>query len=611
MSPLVKARTLLKLGLRNIVAVIWYRLCLRSPRSVVRRLQHPTPSGAFFAPIDQVVLKPDLQPIHNWSDSGLLFSYIPFPIQEGPPEWLRNPVTKKDVANAQLPWWEIADFDPEVGDIKQIWELSRMDWALAMATRAHTDSPSLDRLNAWLNSWCTTNPPYRGPNWKCGQEASIRIMHVAMAAVMLGQEECSTTTVLSFIQMHLKRIAPTIAYAMAQDNNHGTSEAAALFIGGSWLVKQGDRSGLRWQEQGRKWLENRALKLIGPDGSFSQHSVNYHRVMLDTYIMVEVWRTKLGLAAFSSLFYKRLTSASEWLRHMVQAQSGDAPNLGANDGARLLQLTNTTYRDFRPTVQFASVLFSNGKAYAEDGSWNDALRWLGVPLPDLVLSATKSLSADDGGYAMLRRNKAFVLFRYPRFKFRPSQSDALHIDLWINGENMLRDAGTYSYNTDKRWLSYFGGTESHNTIQFDGRDQMPRISRFLFGNWLKTASFTPLREDSQFVSVAASYLDSAGVTHHRGVEMHDSGLKVTDDISGSFTRAVLRWRLSPGDWTLNTDGVCGNDIQIRITSSAPIERLEITQGYESLHYLEKTTLPVLELEVAASATIVTELNWKT
>jgi hypothetical protein len=60
----------------------------------------------------------------------------------------------------ERPWWQIPDFDPVVGDIKLIWELSRMDWVLALAQRARQAEPgALDRLNAWLNDWCMLNPP--------------------------------------------------------------------------------------------------------------------------------------------------------------------------------------------------------------------------------------------------------------------------------------------------------------------------------------------------------------------------------------------------------------------------------------------------------------------
>ena len=49
---------------------------------------------------------------------------------------MRNPLTGQQMPCAERPWWAIPDFDPLVGDIKLLWELSRMDWLLAMAARA-------------------------------------------------------------------------------------------------------------------------------------------------------------------------------------------------------------------------------------------------------------------------------------------------------------------------------------------------------------------------------------------------------------------------------------------------------------------------------------------
>ena len=78
---------------------------------------------------------------------------------------------------------------------------------------------------------------------------------------MLGQVSRPEPGLPALLAVHLKRIAPTLHYAMAQDNNHGTSEAAALFIGGSWLASLGLPGGERWARRGRHWLENRAERL--------------------------------------------------------------------------------------------------------------------------------------------------------------------------------------------------------------------------------------------------------------------------------------------------------------------------------------------------------------
>ena len=86
-----------------------------------------------------------------------------------------------------------------------------------------------------------------------------------------------------FVCQHAERIAPTMLYAVAQDNNHGTSEAAALYVAGLFLARHGDAAaGRRYAALGRRWLEERIGRLVMPDGLFSQRPTNYHRLMLDT-----------------------------------------------------------------------------------------------------------------------------------------------------------------------------------------------------------------------------------------------------------------------------------------------------------------------------------------
>jgi hypothetical protein len=559
--------------------------------------------------------------VSGWQSEALLFSQWPFALSDTPPDWLANPFNGQRVAEPLRDWWQIPDFDPAVGDIKLIWELSRMDWVLAFAQRAHQgDCAALDRLNVWLVDWCEQNPPYKGPNWKCGQEASIRVMHLAIAALILGQVRTAAPGLRDLVKLHLLRIAPTVQYAMAQDNNHGTSEAAALFIGGSWLWSVGVPEGESWARMGRRWLKDRAARLIGLQGSFSQYSLNYHRVMLDTFCMVEVWRRNLELPAFSANWQSRVLAATQWLRHMVNPVNGDGPNVGANDGARLLRLTDTPYRDHRPSVALAMALFAGQRAYAQSGPWEHALQWLGVAVPLAVAPPPQSYVADDGGFAVLRcgRAMAMAMLRYPRFRFRPSQADALHLDLWLGPDNLLRDAGTYSYNTDPQWINYFGGTASHNTVQFDDRDQMPRLSRFLFGDWLKADGVQTLPGSAHDTQFAAGYRDGRGARHHRAVNLQAGRLQVVDHVQGFTTKAVLRWRLQPGDWRLvpSPQGlqlVLGSEgvVTIGVSATVPVLRCELVQGWESRHYLEKTPVPVLEVEVQQSCTLTTEVHWAT
>lgn len=605
-----KLFTLLRMGLLNILRVGIYRLlgrlgyyrgCLPGGKSY---------SGPFWAPESWPTKWMPPTQVKNGRDwhgdaSRILSGELPF----FSAKWQKVgfPPTTDD-AFTNIHWTDIDEFSLATGDIKKLWEPSRFDGLLilALAWLRSGDFCLPQAMEHWMEHWVQQNPVNLGLQWKCGQETAIRLMQVLLIAELLRRHAgvVATPSLDRFVIEHCRRIEPTMLYAVAQDNNHGTSEAAALFIAGSWLLHRPNTASYpmdagRWRRKGRKWLENRIQRLIMTDGSFSQHSVNYHRLMLDTVAVTEWWRQQFGDQSFSEPYLDRCRAATLWLAAMVDPWSGDAPNLGANDGARIFALHGLPYRDFRPSVQLASMLFENRAIYPE-GPWDETLKWLGIKRPPTEIdSSLRAVSRTfvDGGYTKLAIKKAWMMMRLPCYRFRPSHSDALHIDLWYEGVNIVRDGGSFSYHlnhSSEGEMLYFPGTASHSTVQFDRRDQMPRLGRFLFGGWLKCRE---LSYDMSGNKVSATYRDFAGGEHQRTVTLRDTCCEVDDNVSGFLNRAVLRWRLAPDSWEIDGMIVTGRLATFTVKSDVPVRRAELVTGWESRHYGEKTPLPVFEVEI--------------
>lgn len=610
-----KIRTLGRLGLGNIARVAAYRFSLKFPFSPIRTIADHggEVSGPFFKSDTRVGTSS--QPVPLTAPSPLpvpvalpkMFGYHDIGTTTEPPKWLVNPLNGQSFTDAARPFYAIADFDPAVGDIKQIWELSRFQWVLELAQ----DPTRISMLNDWISDWTAVNPAYVGPNWKCGQEASLRVLHLIVGAYLCGDCDAPLPGLTTLIGLHLKRIAPTVSYALAQDNNHGTSEAAALYIGGTWLAASGDKDGEAWAKTGRRLLENRAKKLIQPDGSFSQYSVTYHRMMLDSLSLCEWWRARCGDRPFSELFQSRAQAAAQWLYRLTDPITGDAPNIGANDGAHIINIAGVDYRDFRSSVALSYALWHGTAAFADHAPSRGQLALLGVEVPTKLAPIPQADAGLNGGFAVLKTARAMAVLRCPRFAFRPSQSDILHVDFWHDGHNILRDGGTYSYNSTDADLAYFGGAAAHNTISFDGRDQMPRLGRFLFGAWpvLKNWAWSEHM-------VRAGYEDYAGAKHSRAVTLEAGLLRTTDDIAGFDKAAVLRWRFSPDlceslppiTKTGHKISVDFGRYQLEI-SGETVQDAAWETGRESRYYWQASPLPVLAVSADKPGTIVSELRW--
>jgi len=612
---LAKLLTYYRLGIGNLFAVAFYRLALKAGYFSKSQAISKWPDLANGEFINKQLV-PEVNQQCNVELKLQAFGWLEID-SDSPPNWLKAVNSNDVVTDNTMHWSEFNEFSLNIGDIKTIWELSRFDWApkFAMHYLKSGDASYIEKLNNWLVDWCAHNPINQGVNWRCGQEASIRVMHVVTVIFLLNQQSQITASLQRFLLEHLKRISPTRFYAMGQDNNHGTSEACALFIGGVLLQNSCDKevraSARKWTKQGRYWLENRANKLIAKDGLFSQFSVNYHRLMLDTLCLAEQVRIDTEQSKFTQRFYTKAKLASQWLFELTNPDSGDVPNIGANDGAQLLPITSCGYRDYRPTVQWAFGLFFSKFPYPKNTSYHELSFYMSPQNKAFLYAKEEHIKNRDVISSSLSTQvqkltcgdvRTYVKTPFPTF--RASSCDALHIDLWVGQTNLLRDAGSFSYNCIPELQEYFTSTQAHNTAQLDNREQMPRLSRFLYNYWIKTTIHHQTKNE-----LSIEYQDHLNGKHSRRLKLDTNNLTVIDNISGFNDSAVIRWRLAPSNWQI-TDSILRSDLGTLNISADKVEySLALVEGLESLYYLQKNTIPVLEVTLKNAGTIKTIINW--
>jgi hypothetical protein len=57
--------------------------------------------------------------------------------------------------------------------------------------------------------------------------------------------------------------------------------------------------------------------------------------------------------------------------------------------------------------------------------------------------------------------------------------------LWLHGQNIACDAGTYLYSGKGLWRNGLAHTSVHNTVTVDQQDQMKMVSRFTWTKWAR------------------------------------------------------------------------------------------------------------------------------
>ena len=208
------------------------------------------------------------------------------------------------------------------------------------------------------------------------------------------------------------------------------------------------------------------------------------------------------------------------------------------------------------------------------------------------------------------RVSSWGVIRFPKYIFRPKQCDALHFDLWHNGVNLLRDGGTYSYNSSKSLDQYFPSVGAHNTIQIDGHNQMDRIGRFMYGDWISAHNIKNKSNGMHSRSWEGRYEDAWGSKHFRKVKVEGDVWVIIDEIKDFSHSGILRWRCIPSSWRLENNCFENKYFTLSVNSNDSVN-ITITDGWESLYYYQKSKISVLEINFGTDVSeIITEIHLK-
>lgn len=362
------------------------------------------------------------------------------------------------------------------------------------------------------------------------------------------------------------RIPPSLNYARAQNNNHLLTKSMGLITAASVLPTHPLAE--KWRLLGWRWFHRGLQTQIAADGSYNQHSANYHRLMLQTGLWVHRVAQALGLS-FPKLSMNRLAAATKWLLRLLDPNSGHVPNLGPNDGAYIFPFSVLPFHDFRPILQAAGEAFLDEQVLPA-GIWDEMSLWLckRPQTPKLRKSQRTADASDKTKNGVLSpcviksSSNSWAYLRSAQFTSRPGHADQLHLDLWWRGINLTLDPGTYLYNAPAPWDNPLTSTFVHNTVTIDQHEQMVRAGRFLYLDWAQAEVCSQEYAQNGWTSrVVARHngYQRLGIIHQRTVEACSEEWRIEDQLlpmkGKRFTgpiQARLHWLVPDWEWNLNT-----------------------------------------------------------
>ncbi len=508
--------------------------------------------------------------------------------------WHQNPDSGY-VYNNKTHWSKIADYSAAQGDIKYVWERARFTHLLDIIRHDyHFQENHAKEVIDEINDWILNNPPELGPHYRCSQEISLRLLHWLMALNYYQADEHITEEFWKRLEQsvyaQLMHVYQNINFSrIAVRNNHALTESLLLYIAASMFPHF--PAAVKIKAAGKRYFEEEIAYQIYPDGTYLQYANNYHRVVVQL-LTLAISLAERQNEKWSDTLYNRAALSLDFLNTQCNPTTGELPNYGSNDGALFFPLSDTGYRDYRPALNalhqalYKEPLFTD-KAVQEEAYWlcNFNAKAFLPKEKKLDPIGLKSFTTQQGGYAMYQDDNSFTFLKCCAYKDRPAQADNLHLDIWYNGKNILRDNGSYKYNASKEDIRYFMGTASHNTVQLGNHDQMLKGGRFIWYHWNKQAQLHT-KEESDCIQIEGKvnvYEQlQKGIKHTRKITKWKAKAEwLVEDYFNKTINLPLNQR-----WHIATDSV--QNIEITAVDAHGIAlKPRIEDAYYSSHYGQK------------------------
>lgn len=417
------------------------------------------------------------------------------------PDWFLDPRTGRRASDTAYAF----DIDcrdvGQVGTIKYVWEPSRHYHltVLAAAWFLTADVRYAEFAAAQLRSWWRRNPFLSGVHWTSGIELGVRLVSwVWVRRLLADWPEVvrlfeGNPDFLRQLHHHQEYLARLRSHGSSA-NNHIIAEAAGQFAACCAFPYFAETAS--WRDEAAAVLRREVRLQTFDSGLNRELATSYHVFVLELFLAAAV-EGEASEYPLGDEAWQRICAMIDALAATLDVR-GRPPRQGDADHGRGLLLDH-------PQADPCACLLATGAALFGARKWWPNLRstdlrtllWRELgrgPRPSGSRPATLPNRFADAGMVLLRHQTHAEDEIWCRCDHGPhgylsiaahAHADALSIELRCGGVEVLVDPGTYAYQGEPEWRSYFRSTIAHNCLELAGQSQSVAGGPFM---WLRTAA---------------------------------------------------------------------------------------------------------------------------
>jgi hypothetical protein len=444
----------------------------------------------------------------------------------------------------------------DIGDARTNWELNRHFQFALLAKNYYVskDKACLAELTELFNDWNEKNPFLWGIAWTSVMEAAIRasnwtytycFLEDAAAGEIKEKLRIGIINMTDYVARHYSR------YSSA--NNHLLIEAYCL-----------GQSGILFDY--KPWLDL-ALSLLARELARQNHAdgVNKEQSLFYQSFGMEAFGLTLRLLQKNNLkvpetWTPLLTKMCRFVAD-CQGTHGETVEFGDSDNSKILDLTGGEWDYYRYVLSLFSHLlperYDNLEHIQENTAWLFAADETENARQKPPYTTPANVCYREGGLTILRNGdrRALIGIDHGELGFgrlaAHGHADALSFQMYLDGEALFIDPGTYIYHCDRESRDDFRRTRNHNTATVGDRDQSQMLGAFLWGKRAK-CTLLDYKTAGENIELTAEHDGYAPEIHRRTFAFngHDE-LRIKDNFKTNAPKEI-HFILAPL-WKINYD----------------------------------------------------------